>query len=165
MPHKWLFTRMAAVVHHAGAGTTAAGLRASVPIVGVPIFTDQPFWASGVAALGAGPQPVPYKTLGIDTVSATITQVVGDARFAEDASRISKLLAAEDSVAPVAAALRGARSSKLRRQLPSTRRPLSIALAIVCPCGRILSRLSHRRISGWIRPPDRALASCHEGSP
>lgn len=109
VPHEWLFPQMAAVVHHAGAGTTAAGLRAGVPTVGVPIFTDQPFWASRVAALGAGPQPVPYKNLGIDALSAAITQAVGDARFAQGAGRISKLLAAEDSVAPVAEALRAAR--------------------------------------------------------
>ncbi len=106
VPHEWLFPQMAAVVHHAGAGTTAAGLRAGAPTVGVPIFTDQPFWASRVSALGAGPQPVPYKNLGIDALSAAITQAVGDARFAQNAARISKLLAAEDSVAPVAAALR-----------------------------------------------------------
>src|SRR5699024_1099718 len=43
VPHDWLFPQMAAVVHHAGAGTTAAGLRAGVRAVPVPIFTDQPF--------------------------------------------------------------------------------------------------------------------------
>lgn len=50
-PHDWLFPKMSAVVHHAGAGTTAAGLRAGVPTVGVPMITDQPFWASRVTTL------------------------------------------------------------------------------------------------------------------
>ncbi|MDH3570301.1 MAG: glycosyltransferase, partial [Gemmatimonadota bacterium] len=44
IPHDWLFPRMAAVVHHGGAGTTAAGLRAGVPSILTPFFADQPFW-------------------------------------------------------------------------------------------------------------------------
>lgn len=45
-PHDWLFPRVAAVVHHGGAGTTAASLRAGVPSVVIPFLIDQPFWAS-----------------------------------------------------------------------------------------------------------------------
>ncbi|MEM8600778.1 MAG: glycosyltransferase, partial [Bacteroidota bacterium] len=56
-PHGWLFPRMAAVVHHGGAGTTAAGLRAGCPSVVCPFFGDQPFWGRRVHALGAGPEP------------------------------------------------------------------------------------------------------------
>ena len=48
-PHDWLFPRMAAVVHHGGAGTTAAGLRAGVPSIIVPFFADQPFWGRQAA--------------------------------------------------------------------------------------------------------------------
>ena len=55
-PHSWLFPRMAAVVHHGGAGTTAAGLAAGVPAVVTPFFADQPFWAQRVYDLGAGPK-------------------------------------------------------------------------------------------------------------
>ena len=47
-PHSWLFPRMAAVVHHGGAGTTAEGLRAGVPTVIVPFAFDQPFWGRGL---------------------------------------------------------------------------------------------------------------------
>jgi UDP:flavonoid glycosyltransferase YjiC (YdhE family) len=42
-PHDWLFTHVSVVVHHGGAGTTAAGLRAGKPTVVVPFFGDQPF--------------------------------------------------------------------------------------------------------------------------
>ncbi|MFD5659245.1 glycosyltransferase [Streptomyces hirsutus] len=50
-----MFPRTAAVVHHAGAGTTAAGLRAGVPAVPVPVMADQPFWASRLYELGVAP--------------------------------------------------------------------------------------------------------------
>ena len=62
-PHDWLFQYVSSVVHHGGAGTTAAGLVLGRPTVVVPFFGDQPFWGSIVARAGAGPQPLPYKSL------------------------------------------------------------------------------------------------------
>ncbi|KAI0487705.1 sterol glucosyltransferase [Xylaria cf. heliscus] len=62
-PHEWLFQHVLAVVHHGGAGTTACGLRYGCPTVIVPFFGDQPFWGSMIAAAGAGPEPIPYKSL------------------------------------------------------------------------------------------------------
>ncbi|KAK7295158.1 hypothetical protein RJT34_18063 [Clitoria ternatea] len=58
-PHDWLFPRCTAVVHHGGAGTTAAGLRAKCPTTVVPFFGDQPFWGERVHARGVGPAPIP----------------------------------------------------------------------------------------------------------
>lgn len=52
--HQALFPRVAAIVHHGGAGTTAAAARAGVPQVVVAQIADQPYWASRVAALGIG---------------------------------------------------------------------------------------------------------------
>ena len=62
-PHSWLFPRMAAVVHHGGAGTTAAGLSAGVPSIITPFFGDQPFWGRRVAELGVGPRPMSRRQL------------------------------------------------------------------------------------------------------
>jgi len=45
VPHEWLFRHVAAVVHHGGAGTVAAGLRAGRPSAVCPFFGDQYFWA------------------------------------------------------------------------------------------------------------------------
>lgn len=105
VPHEWLFPRMAAVVHHAGSGTTAAGLRAGVPTVGVPVFTDQPLWASRVAALGAGPKPVPYRQLTAARLGAAIAEAVRTPSYASRAAAIAESIAREDGVAPVLAAL------------------------------------------------------------
>ena len=51
VPHHWLFPQVAAVVHHGGAGTTGAGLRAGRPTVVCPFVGDQFFWGRRVAAL------------------------------------------------------------------------------------------------------------------
>lgn len=71
-PHDWLFPRCSAVVHHGGAGTTAAGVRCGKPTVVVPFFGDQPFWGSMVAKAGAGPVPVPFKKLNSEILAESI---------------------------------------------------------------------------------------------
>ncbi|KAF4337198.1 sterol glucosyltransferase [Fusarium beomiforme] len=71
-PHEWLFKRVAAVVHHGGAGTTACGLVNGRPTTIVPFFGDQPFWGSVVASNGAGPQPIAYKSISVDKLSSAI---------------------------------------------------------------------------------------------
>jgi len=68
-PHAWLFPRCSAVVHHGGAGTTHAGLRAGKPSLICPVAFDQPFWGRRVAALGAGPKPIPQKALGAELLA------------------------------------------------------------------------------------------------
>jgi sterol 3beta-glucosyltransferase len=56
-PYDWLFPRMAAVVHHGGAGTTAAGLQAGKPSVICPFVADQPFWGQRGAWCRAAADP------------------------------------------------------------------------------------------------------------
>ncbi|MBV7340120.1 glycosyltransferase [Chloroflexi bacterium TSY] len=77
-PHDWLFPHMAAVVHHGGAGTTAAGLRAGIPSILTPFFADQPFWGHYIEKLGVGPRPVPHKALTASKLAAAMTQAVTD---------------------------------------------------------------------------------------
>ncbi|KAH4809584.1 hypothetical protein HBH61_110370 [Parastagonospora nodorum] len=75
-PHDWLFKRVSAVVHHGGAGTTAAGIAAGRPTVVVPFFGDQPFWGAMVARAGAGPDPVPYKDLTAEKLAESINKAL-----------------------------------------------------------------------------------------
>ena len=76
VPHDWLFKHVSCVVHHGGAGTTAAGIALSRPTVVVPFFGDQPFWGAMVARAGAGPLPVPSKQLSADKLAAAITEAL-----------------------------------------------------------------------------------------
>ncbi|KAG6944926.1 hypothetical protein JG688_00016833, partial [Phytophthora aleatoria] len=62
-PHDWLMPRVCAVVHHGGAGTTAAGLLAGKPTFIVPFFGDQPFWGQAVVKAGVGVRPCPIAQL------------------------------------------------------------------------------------------------------
>ncbi|RMZ89344.1 hypothetical protein DV736_g3422, partial [Chaetothyriales sp. CBS 134916] len=71
-PHDWLFQHVSCVVHHGGAGTTAAGISAGRPTVVVPFFGDQPFWGAMCARAGAGPVPIAYKNLTADKLANQI---------------------------------------------------------------------------------------------
>jgi sterol 3beta-glucosyltransferase len=71
-PHDWLLPRCKMVIHHGGAGTTAAGLRAGIPNIVVPFMADQPFWGRRVHAIGAGPKPIPVKKLSAEKLTRAI---------------------------------------------------------------------------------------------
>jgi len=73
VPHDWLFKHVAAVIHHGGAGTTAAGIAAGKPTVIVPFFGDQPFWGAMVEKAGAGAAPIPFKQLTSHNLSTAMT--------------------------------------------------------------------------------------------
>jgi UDP:flavonoid glycosyltransferase YjiC (YdhE family) len=99
IPFLWLFPRVAAVVHHGGAGTTAAGLRAGVPSVVVPFFGDQFYWGQRVAALGVGPEPVPRRGLTVGRLAQAMQRAVTDATMHQRAADLGSRIAAEDGVA------------------------------------------------------------------
>jgi sterol 3beta-glucosyltransferase len=98
-PHAWLFPRMAAVVHHGGAGTTAAGLRAGKPTIVVPFFADQPFWGSRVHGIGAGPKPIPRRRLTAQSLAAAMREATGSQDMIAAASQIGERIRSEDGVA------------------------------------------------------------------
>lgn len=95
-PHNWLFPRMAAVVHHGGAGTTAEGLRAGVPTVIVPFVFDQPFWGARIKALGLGPDPLPLKKLTAERLADAIRIAVTDPGMRKRASSCGQFIRAEN---------------------------------------------------------------------
>jgi sterol 3beta-glucosyltransferase len=89
----WLFQRVSCVVHHGGAGTTAAGIALGRPTVVVPFFGDQPFWGQMIAKAGAGPKPIPFKQMTPESLAASITFALRDevgVAVKELAARISE---------------------------------------------------------------------------
>jgi UDP:flavonoid glycosyltransferase YjiC (YdhE family) len=99
VPHTWLFPRVAAVVHHGGAGTTGAGLRAGVPSIVVPFFGDQPFWGKRVHDLGVGPAPIPRQKLSVDRLAQAIREAVTDQGMRQRAAALGAKIRADDGVA------------------------------------------------------------------
>ena len=99
IPHSWLFPRMSAVVHHGGAGTTAAGLRAGVPSIVIPFFGDQPFWGQRIADLGVGPAPLPRKKLTAERLADLIHSAVTDQVMRQRAAHLGARIRNEDGVA------------------------------------------------------------------
>ncbi|OJH40049.1 glycosyltransferase [Cystobacter ferrugineus] len=95
--HDWLFARCSATVHHGGAGTTAATLRAGLPTVICSICNDQPFWGNRVTALGVG-YSMPFKQL----TAARLTQAlrhIQDGAVRARANRLGEQMRREDGTA------------------------------------------------------------------
>lgn len=86
----------AGVVHHGGAGTSAAALRAGVPAVPVPVTADQPFWARRLAALGAATDPIPFRSLTAERLADSLHHVVNQQAYSRAAARGAQHMAAEN---------------------------------------------------------------------
>ncbi|MBD2359075.1 glycosyltransferase family 1 protein [Tolypothrix sp. FACHB-123] len=99
IPHSWLFKHVAAVVHHGGAGTTAAGLRAGIPTIIIPFFGDQSFWGKRVAQLGVGTEPIPRKELTSERLAQAIQQAVTNKTIRQRAANLGAKIRDEDGIA------------------------------------------------------------------
>jgi sterol 3beta-glucosyltransferase len=97
--HDWLFERCAAVVHHGGAGTTAAALKAGVPSVVVPHMIDQHAWGRAIHEIGAGPAPISRRKLTKERLQQAIATAVNDGAIREQAAALGKQIRAEDGIA------------------------------------------------------------------
>lgn len=97
-PHSWLFPRMAAVVHHGGAGTTAEGCVWGIPAVITPFAFDQFFWGARVQALGLGPAPIAHKQLTAARLAAAIHKAVTDPGIRQRAHACGQTIRSEDGV-------------------------------------------------------------------
>ncbi|KAK9803534.1 hypothetical protein WJX73_005456 [Symbiochloris irregularis] len=103
VPHDWLFPRCKAVMHHGGAGTTAAGLMAACPTTVVPFFGDQSFWGEACVRAGVGPRPIPIGKLRTRKLVEAI-RAMQSPEVQSAAKAIAEHLAKEDGVAKGVAA-------------------------------------------------------------
>lgn len=102
-PHSWLFARCSGAVHHGGAGTTAAALCAGIPSLVIPLAADQFFWADRVHSLGAGPLPVPQRSLDGAKLAAGLEQLAGVPALANQALHLGAAIQDEDGARQAAA--------------------------------------------------------------
>jgi sterol 3beta-glucosyltransferase len=98
-PHARVFPRCAAVVHHAGAGTTHSTLHAGVPSITVPHIADQFGWAEDLQRLGVAPAPLRRTKWSANTLAGRIREVVGNPQMKAAALAIQKRMASDDGPA------------------------------------------------------------------
>lgn len=100
VPHDWLFPRAAAVVHHGGAGTTGAVLRAGVPHVVVWHLGDQLPWGQLMHRRGVAPcPPVHQSRLTVQWLERALRRALHEARLRDTAAALGERVRAENGVA------------------------------------------------------------------
>ena len=113
VPFSWLFSRVAAVIHHGGAGTTASGLMEGVTSIIIPFFGDQFYWGQIVKKMQDGPDPIPRKRLTADKLSEAINEVLKNKEIQIKASKLGKELKKEDGVGKAISVVEGIKIDKL----------------------------------------------------
>ena len=108
-PHIALFKHVSAVVHHGGAGTTAAGLRAGLPTLIFPLTVDQPFWGRRVFSLGCGPKPQPLKRLKSERFAKGLIELTQTESYRVRTREVVSAIAEEDGVARAVEIIESAR--------------------------------------------------------
>ncbi len=98
VPHGWLLPRAAALVHHGGAGTTAAAFRAGIPQVVVWHAGDQLAWAQRAEKLGVAVKPLSHRKLTARSLSQRLRSLLGDAQLKPRAQELATRIRAEDGV-------------------------------------------------------------------
>jgi len=112
-PHDWLFPRVHAIVHHGGAGTTAAAVLAGRPQIIWPFGVDQRFWARRLTSLGVAPQALPVRALDGRTLAAAVNRVLGDREMASRAAELGACVRAEDGLGQAVARLAEAAGARV----------------------------------------------------
>ena len=97
-PHDWLFPRMKAIVHHGGAGTTAAGIRAGVPATVVSHMADQPYWGRRLHEIGVGSKLIRRHELTTDTLASAIQEMANSPTMQARAAGVGEQIRAERGV-------------------------------------------------------------------
>jgi vancomycin aglycone glucosyltransferase len=92
--HPRLFPHVAAIVHHGGAGTTAASARAGKPQLIVPHVADQFFFGNLVHELGVGVPPVRRTQLQVDLLVSRLRSLLDDPQIRERAAALGEKIRA-----------------------------------------------------------------------
>ncbi len=111
-PHDWLFPRMAVIVHHGGAGTVGAAVRAGKPSVVTPFIVDQFPWARLLEARGVAPAPIPHRTLTAEALGDALTSALHDEAMRRRAEDLGERVRAENGVGRAVAVIERVGHSK-----------------------------------------------------
>lgn len=99
IPHDWLFPQMRCIIHHGGAGTTAATFRSGIPGIPTAFLADQPFWAYRAFKLGVSPAPIDRRTMTVEQLAEAILETIHDSGMRNRATELGKKIRQENGVA------------------------------------------------------------------
>jgi len=125
-PHEWLFSRVSAVVHHGGAGTVAAGLRAGKPTLVCPFFGDQYFWARAVEEAGVGLDLGPVTCLTTEKLAAAFRKLRNPPSYTSYTSSFPSSLPQQQQSRPSTPS-----PQRRRASAPTTSAEMTAAAAVV----------------------------------
>lgn len=117
IPHSWLFSKVKAVVHHGGSGTTAAVCRAGLPSVVVPFFADQLGWAERSHQLGVSPKPIPRKQLAVESLAAAISIATSNSVMQQEAAQLGMKIRSENGVEQAVSIIHTMLTESLKQRL------------------------------------------------
>lgn len=98
IPFDWLFPQLSAAIHHGGAGTTSAALRAGIPSVVIPFGLDQSFWGRRVHNLGVSIKPILPSQLTAKKLAMSIRSVLENKQIRYRATLLGEKIRAENGV-------------------------------------------------------------------
>ena len=97
-PYRWLFPKLAAVVHHGGSGTTGFSFWAGIPTILTPFLFDQFYWGQRIEALGVGPAPIPQRQLTAEKLAGAMKTAVTNHSMRQKAARLGALIRQEEGL-------------------------------------------------------------------
>lgn len=97
-PHDKLFKLVSGVVHHGGAGSTAAGLKAGKPTLILPHAMDQPYWGRIVHDKNCGPKPIPFSNISESNLSKAFEELTQTPLYEHRAQAIAELFSSENAL-------------------------------------------------------------------
>jgi len=100
IPHDWMFAsdKLKVIVHHGGAGTTGAALKAGVPSVICPFFGDHYLWSHRLWEIGAGPKSLPHDRLAAQRLAKRIKAAATTDSMRIKCKEIADGIASEDGL-------------------------------------------------------------------
>ncbi len=119
-PHDRLLPLVASAIHHGGAGTTSAALRAGIPQLVIPVLGDQPFWAGRAMQLGVSAGTLMRRHLSPTRLAPLIRRLVSDTELQHQAASMADLVRWEDGLARAVATIEAAGGYENTGRFPST---------------------------------------------
>jgi UDP:flavonoid glycosyltransferase YjiC (YdhE family) len=98
-PHEWLFSKVAGIIHHGGAGTTAAALRSGTPSGVVYFWKEQLYWGQKLFHMGVGAVPISYKKLTVGRIADMINELIRNPDIRKKAGLLGQQIRKEDGIA------------------------------------------------------------------